>query len=125
MNFFKRKYLQTYIKVLELFNTNSIKLAKAKYFLKNEKSLNLEVPKEFAEKIQWLKFNFYTEKYGYLVDKYEVREHVAKKIGKDYLNGFIAVYDSVEEIDLSKLPNQFALKGTHGSGYNIIVEDKS
>lgn len=125
MNFFKRKYYQLCVSFLKFTGATGISISKAKYFLKNNTNLNLDNPTEFTEKLQWLKFNFYTEKYGYLVDKYEVREHVAKKIGKEYLNGFIAVYDSVEEINLTKLPNQFALKGTHGSGYNIIVEDKS
>ena len=125
MNFFKRKYYQLCVSFLKYFGANEERISKAKYLKKNGIKLNLDNPTEFNEKIQWLKFNFYTEKYGCLVDKYEVREHVAKVIGNKYLNGFIALYDSVEEIDLSKLPNQFALKGTHGSGYNIFVEDKS
>ena len=125
MNFIKRKYYQLCTSLLKFIGANEVTISKAKYLHKNNTKLNLDNPMEFTEKLQWLKFNFYTEKYGYLVDKYEVREHVAKVIGNKYLNGFIAVYDSVEEIDLSKLPNQFALKGTHGSGYNIIVEDKS
>lgn len=125
MNFIRRKYYQVYIKVLELINADSIKIAKVKYMYKNNKPLNLDKPVEFMEKIQWLKFNYYTEKYGYLVDKYEVREYIKNSIGNHYLNDFIAIYDNENEIDFDDLPNQFALKGTHGSGYNIIVKDKS
>ena len=37
----------------------------------------------------------------------------------------MGVYDSFEEIDFDKLPNQFVIKCNHGCGYNIIVKDKS
>jgi hypothetical protein len=77
------------------------------------------------DKIQWLKHYFYTENYGYLVDKYEVREFIRERIGEKYLNKFIDVFYTVNDINFENLPNQFALKGTHGSGYNIIVDDKS
>jgi hypothetical protein len=125
MNFIRRKYYQLYISLLQAVGASEIIISKTKYLYKNNKVLNLDKPTEFMEKIQWLKFNYYTEKFGYLVDKYEVREFVEKTIGAQYLNEFITVYNSVDEINLDTLPNQFALKGTHGSGYNIIVEDKS
>lgn len=37
----------------------------------------------------------------------------------------MGVYESVDEIDLDKLPKSFVLKGTHGSGFNIICKDKN
>lgn len=100
-------------------------IARVKYKFKNGRSLNLEQPVEFMEKLQWLKFNYYTEDYGKYVDKYEVRAFVEDKIGSSYLNDLLGLYDSVSEIDIDKLPDQFALKCTHGSGYNVIVKDKS
>src|SRR5690606_19734226 len=42
-----------------------------------------------------------------------------------YLNELLAVYKGTEEIDFDALPDAFALKVAHGSGYNIIVPDKS
>lgn len=57
-------------------------------------------------------------------DKYEVRKYVEEKIGSKYLNEVYDVYSNVDDIDFSKLPTKFALKATHGSGWNIIVEDK-
>ncbi|MCL9808473.1 ATP-grasp fold amidoligase family protein [Flavobacterium luminosum] len=77
------------------------------------------------EKIQWLKLYYYKEKFGNLVDKYEVRNFVESKIGASYLNPIIGVFNSVEVIDFKSLPKQFVIKGTHGSGYNIIVKDKN
>ena len=125
MNFIKRKYYQLYVSFLKVTNANEICISKAKYFLKNGKRLNLDNPTDFMDKIQWLKFYYYTENYGHLVDKFAVRSFVEQKIGSKYLNDFIGIYNDVDSIDFDKLPNQFALKATHGSGYNIIVADKS
>ncbi len=57
-------------------------------------------------------------------DKYEVRKYVAQCIGEKHLNEFYGVYHSFDEIPINELPNQFVLRGTHGSGYNVIVKDK-
>ena len=60
-----------------------------------------------------------------MVDKYAVREYIKSVIGEQYLVKLYGVYDKFEEIDFDKLPDQFVLKATHGSGYNIICKDKS
>ncbi len=125
MNFLERKYYQQLTKYLRNKPNADIAYIKAQYYLKNEKHLDLDNPKEFMEKLQWLKLNLYNENYKDFVDKYEVRSYVEEKIGNSYLVDFIAVYDDVDAIDFGALPNQFALKGTHGSGYNVIVDDKS
>src|SRR5690606_28254799 len=104
---------------------NDLAFASVSYKLRNKRALNLENPREFTEKIQWMKYNLYTENYKDFVDKYAVRKFVEETIGAPYLNELIAVYDSVDAIAIDKLPHQFALKATHGSGYNVIVSDKS
>ena len=88
------------------------------------KNLNLDNPKTFNEKLQWLKLYNRNPMYTKLVDKYEVREYVSKIIGKDYLIPLLGVYNSCEEIDFDSLPNQFVLKLTHDSGTVIICKDK-
>lgn len=57
-------------------------------------------------------------------DKYEVRDYVAQCIGEQHLNEIYGVFNSFDEIPFEALPDQFVLRGTHGSGYNIIVKDK-
>lgn len=37
----------------------------------------------------------------------------------------LGVWDNFDDIDFSKLPDRFVLKANHGSGWNIIVKDKS
>lgn len=87
--------------------------------------LNLNNPQTFNEKIQWLKLNWYDSKATICADKYSVREYVKIK-GLGYLlNELYEVYDSVEEIDLNKLPEKFVMKVTHGCGQNLVCTDKS
>ncbi len=87
--------------------------------------LNLDDPKTFNEKIQWLKLYDSTPLKTKLADKYSVREWIAETIGNKYLVNLLGAWDSFDEIDFDKLPNQFALKANHASGWNIIVTDKS
>ena len=88
-------------------------------------SFDVEHPKTFNEKIQWLKLYDSTPIKTRLADKYLVREWVKEKIGEKYLIPLLGVYDRFEDIDFSQLPNQFVIKCNHGCGYNIVVEDKS
>lgn len=112
-------------KVKSFFCFSDIYFCNKKYFKYNKRQLNIDCPTEFMEKIQWLKLNFYKEEYGCYVDKFEVRDYVAKKIGEKYLNPIYGVYDSFNVIDFSILLDKFIIKGTHGSGMNILVTDKS
>lgn len=86
--------------------------------------LNLKNPQTFNEKLQWLKLYDRNPLYPTLVDKYRVKQWVASKIGEKYVIPTIAVYKSVDEIDLRKLPDQFVLKCNHDSGSVIICRDK-
>lgn len=87
--------------------------------------LDLKHPKAFNEKLQWLKLYDRNPLYTTLVDKYRVKQWVADKIGEQYLIPTLAVYNSVDEIDLDKLPDKFVLKCNHDSGSVVICRDKS
>ncbi len=82
-------------------------------------------PVRFNEKIQWLKAHYHPKILNQLVDKYAVREYVKEKIGEQYLNACLGVYEDINAIKLDELPNQFVIKGVHGYGYNLIVTDKT
>ncbi len=86
--------------------------------------LDLKNPRRFSEKLQWLKLYDRKPLYTQIVDKYAVRSYIEKIVGPEHLIPLLAVYDSVAEIDWAALPDAFALKCTHGSGYNIICSDK-
>lgn len=98
---------------------------KVLYRLKMGKSLNLENPQTFNEKLQWLKLYNRKPEYTEMVDKYTAKEYVAKIIGEEYIIPTLGVWNSVEDIDWEKLPNQFVLKCTHDSGGLVICKDKS
>ncbi len=86
--------------------------------------LNLDNPITFNEKIQWLKLYNRNPEYTIMVDKCRAKHWVADKIGEKYIIPTIAEYQSVDEIDLDKLPNQFVLKCNHDSGSVVICKDK-
>ncbi len=101
------------------------KLLKLIYWAKYGKKLNLENPKSFNEKIQWLKLYNRNPEYTKMVDKYEVKEYLKSLIGEEYIIPNYGVWDKFDEIDFDKLPNQFVLKCTHDSGGLIVCKDKS
>jgi hypothetical protein len=100
------------------------KFLKLKYKYLIGKNLNLNNPHSFNEKLQWLKLHDRKPEYTKFADKYEVREHIRKTIGAEYLIPLIGVYDRIDEINWNDLPNSFVLKCTHGSSSNIICTDK-
>lgn len=89
------------------------------------KKLDLENPRTFNEKLQWLKLHDRRPEYTKMVDKYEVRQYIKEKIGEEYLIPLVGgPWDKFEDIDFSKLPEQFVLKCTHDSGSVEICKDK-
>lgn len=89
------------------------------------KECNFDNPQSYNEKLQWLKIYDRNPIYTQLVDKYEVRKFIAERIGDEYLIPCLGVWNHFDEIDFSKLPEQFVLKCTHDSGGLIICKDKS
>ncbi len=87
--------------------------------------LDLSNPVTFNEKLQWLKLYDATPLETLLADKYLARTWIAEKIGSEYLVPLLGVWDDADQIDFDALPEKFVLKCNHGSGWNIIVEDKS
>ena len=99
---------------------------KGLYLLRNKKILNLKNPKSFNEKINWLKLHVnVTPQCTMMVDKYAVRDYIKDKIGEQYLIPLLGVWNTFDEIDFEKLPNQFVLKTTHDSGGVVVCKDKS
>lgn len=90
-------------------------------------SIDWECPQTFSEKIQWLKVYNRHPKYTTIVDKYAVKQYVARIIGEEYLIPTLGLWDTPEDIEWDTLPNQFVLKTTHGGGGGgvIICNDKN
>lgn len=97
------------------------------YFYYHKQLPDFKNPVLYDEKIHWLMVNIYDESYGKYADKYEVREYVKTCGLENLLIPLYGVYEHPEEIDYEKIPNEFILMATHGSGENfyVICEDKS
>ena len=95
------------------------------YREKTGKELDLEHPRTFNEKIQWLKLYYHNPILTRMADKYEAKEVVRERLGSDRSVPTAAIFDDPGEIRLDDLPESLALKATHGSGWNIISRDKS
>ncbi len=101
------------------------KFLKKKFQVVTGETLNLEHPQSFNEKVQWLKLYDRNPVYTTLVDKYEVKNYVADRIGLQYIIPTLGVWNNFDEIDFEKLPDQFVLKCTHDSGGVVICRDKN
>ena len=94
------------------------------YFAHFKKFCDLKKPSTYNEKLNWLKLHDHNLLYPTLVDKYEAKEYVARIIGNEYIIPTLGVWDTFDDIDFEKLPNQFVLKCTHDSEGLVIVKDK-
>ncbi len=86
--------------------------------------MNLQHPATFNEKLNWYKLNYKNELMPICADKVKVDEYVKSKGLSDILIKKYYIWDSVEEIDISKLPNKFVLKTNSDSGGVVICTDK-
>ena len=89
------------------------------------RKLDFNNPQTYNEKLQWMKLYDRRDIYTTMVDKYEVKDYVANKVGDEYIIPTLGVWDHFDDIDFDKLPNQFVLKCTHDSGGLVIVNDKT
>ena len=89
--------------------------------------LNLKNPVRYTEKLQYLRLFTYPK--DPLVTKCAsrdgVREYI-KELGlENLLIPIYGIFDSFDEIDFNKLPDQFVMKCTHACAFNQIVLDKN
>ena len=102
------------------------KYLKKLFYAKMGKKLNLDDPKTYSEKLQWLKLNDRRPEYTTMVDKIEVKKYVAEKIGEQYIIPNIGVWDNPDDINFDEFPDKFVIKCNHNSGKGMaICKDRS
>lgn len=91
------------------------------------KRLNIDNPQTLNEKMMYLKLNVYWDNQTVAdsADKYKVHEVVKRKGCPEILNELYGAWECAADIEWDKLPQKFAIKCNHGSGYNMICKDKS
>ena len=99
---------------------------KVKFYLRLGYWPNLNNPKTFNEKLQWMKFFSRSHpEYTQMVDKVAAKDYVAAIIGREYIVPTLGVWDNVDDIDWSVLPNKFVIKAAGDSGGIVICQDKA
>ena len=96
--------------------------AKKNYRMKTGKTLNLEHPQTFDEKLWYLKLHNHDPLMTICSDKYRVREYVEQCGLGHILTELYGVYDDARDIDFSKFQEPVFLKCNHASGNNIIYD---
>lgn len=87
--------------------------------------LDLDTPRTFNEKLLWLSLYDRDPLKSICADKFVVRQYVKQNGYEDILNELYGVYNSVDEINYSKLPQLFFMKTNHDSGtYALVHQSK-
>ena len=86
--------------------------------------LDLDNPKTFNEKLQWLKLHDHNPLYTLMADKYEAKKIVEERAGKEFVVPNYGVWEHFDDIDFDVLPEKFILKTTHDNAGNFIVDDR-
>lgn len=113
-----------YIRGMIVYKICPVRWIKFRYKQIYKIALDLENPKTLSEKLIYL--NLYGDKELKVkcTDKYEVKEYLKELGYGNLVVETIKLYNNINEINFNELPNQFALKATHGCGYNIICSNK-
>lgn len=89
------------------------------------KTLNLDNPQTFNEKLNWEKLYWRSDIAKKCADKFTVRDYVQEKGLGACLNPLYGVYENVDEIKWDYIPEQFVIKTTNDSGSVFICHNKS
>ena len=121
-----RKWIEFYLNKTNGKSLSDESFVKLRFYAAMGKKLDLDDPKTFNEKLQWLKLYNRKPEYTMMVDKYLVRDYIKEKLGEEYLIPLLGAWDDPDEIDFDALPDRFVLKCNHNSGTGMyICRDKS
>lgn len=113
--------------LLKVFGKNmpDEKYLKMFYKIKTGHELDLDNPKTYTEKLQWIKLYDRRPEYTMMQDKYAIRKFIKETIGEEYLIPLLGVWDCADDIDFDSLPDQFVLKCNHDCASVMICREKS
>jgi len=89
------------------------------------RKLDLRAPRTFNEKVCYKRLYDRRPLLTMVADRVRVREYIAGRVGTDYLTRIYQICLSPLEIDYERLPSQFVVKASHGTGMIQIVRDKA
>ena len=86
---------------------------------------DLQNPQTIQEKLMWLNIYDADPQKSVCADKVLVKDYAKDVLGEDIGVQTLKVWNKVDDVDFSLLPERFVIKCNHGSGMNVIVRDKS
>jgi hypothetical protein len=89
------------------------------------RKLDLRAPRTFNEKVCYKRLYDRRPLLTMVADRVRVREYIAEKVGAEHLTKIYQICCSPLEIDYGRLPAQFVVKASHGTGMILIVRDKA
>ncbi len=98
--------------------------ARFRYRRETGRSLPLDHPATFDEKLFWLMLRWHLPLKAQCADKFGMRDYVEGMGYGHLLVDLLGVYERSSDIDFAALPDRFALKCSHGCGFNILCRDK-
>ena len=124
-NKFKRALVVPFRGIIKVISPTLYVKYQYKYITHHK--LNLKNPVRYTEKLQYLRL--YTYPKNPFVTKCASRDgarEYLRELGlEELLIPIYGIYDSFDDIDFEKLPEQFVMKCTHACAFNKIVLDKS
>ncbi|NMW22185.1 MAG: hypothetical protein HKK67_11260 [Chlorobiaceae bacterium] len=87
--------------------------------------MDLKNPLTFNEKMSLFKIKWNDSTGSSCADKVSLIDFITKKGCEKYLNIVHGIYSNYKQINFKEIPNKFALKSSHASGWNFICHDKS
>lgn len=121
--FYAELFRSNYYK--ELIKKDLKKALSLQYKAQHHEELNWDNPQTLDAKIMWLEVMTDTSIWSELTDKYNVRKYIEQKGYADNLPNCYGVWDRVEDIDYTTLPDKFVIKCTHDSGSTFIIKNKA
>ncbi|HEX8013248.1 MAG TPA: ATP-grasp fold amidoligase family protein [Casimicrobiaceae bacterium] len=95
------------------------------YYLKFGRRPNLDHPTGFNEKILVKILNDRRAYLTLFADKLRVRDYIRRVAPALRLPRLYGWWDRAEALPFDELPSALVLKANHGSGWNLLVEDKT
>ena len=95
--------------------TNLIADITRQYNMLHKNKLNIEYPRTFTEKIQWLKIYDSTFLKTFCADKINVHKYYIKTLGKDIGVPILKIFKDANDIKQEDISKQCAIKCNHGS----------
>ena len=121
----KDRYRELYAHRFEGLSADDLRFVlECQYLIDTGRELDLDAPRTFNEKLQWLKWKYRDPRMRTCADKVSFREYVASCVGEEYLVPMIGVYESADAVSFDSLPERFALKVNWGSGQNVICRGR-